>query len=63
MEKDDVSTSKEGLKEIMDGGRKSVPNIDFSKTITSFAGVRATQNTGDFMIFKSKMAKWFINMT
>lgn len=62
VEKDDVSTSKEGLKEIMDGGRKSVPNIDFSKTITSFAGVRATPNTGDFMIFKSKVAKGFINV-
>lgn len=62
VEKDDVSTSKEGLKEIMDGGRKSVSNIDFSKTITSFAGVRATPNTGDFMIFKSKVAKGFINV-
>ena len=62
VEKDDVRTSKEGLKEIMDGGRKSVPNIDFSKTITSFAGVRATPNTGDFMIFKSKVAKGFINV-
>lgn len=62
VEKDDVSTSKEGLKEIIDGGRKSVPNLDFSKTITSFAGVRATPNTGDFMIFKSKVAKGFINV-
>lgn len=62
VEKDDITTSKSGLKEIMDGGRKSIPNIDFSKTITSFAGVRATPNTGDFMIFKSKVAKGFINV-
>ncbi|WP_419725700.1 NAD(P)/FAD-dependent oxidoreductase [Terrisporobacter petrolearius] len=62
VEKDDITTSKSGLKEIMDGGRKSIANIDFSKTITSFAGVRATPNTGDFMIFKSKVAKGFINV-
>lgn len=62
VEKDDITISKSGLKEIMNGGRKSVPNIDFSKTITSFAGVRATPNTGDFMIFKSRVAKGFINV-
>ena len=62
VEKDDITTSKSGLKKITDGGRKSIPNIDFSKTITSFAGVRATPNTGDFMIFKSKVAKGFINV-
>ncbi|MEW9078540.1 NAD(P)/FAD-dependent oxidoreductase [Terrisporobacter glycolicus] len=62
VEKDDITTSKSGLKEIMNGGRKSVRNIDFSKTITSFAGVRATPNTGDFMIFKSRVAKGFINV-
>ena len=62
VEKEDITTSKAGLKEIMDGGRKSIPNVDFSKTITSFAGVRATPNTGDFMIFKSKVVKGFINV-
>lgn len=62
VERDDITTSKTGLKEIMDGGRKSIPNVDFSKTITSFAGVRATPNTGDFMIFKSQVAKGFINV-
>lgn len=60
-EREDITTSKAGLREIMDGGRKSVSNIDFSKTITSFSGVRATPNTGDFMIFKSQVAKGFIN--
>ena len=62
VEREDITTSKAGLKEIMDGGRKSIPNMDFSKTITSFAGVRATPNTGDFMIFKSQVAKGFINV-
>jgi glycerol-3-phosphate dehydrogenase len=39
-----------------------VPNIDFRKTITSFAGLRATPNTDDFMIFASKKCKNFINV-
>ena len=62
VEKDDKTTTKPGLKEVVDGGRRTVPSIDFSKTITSFAGIRATPNTGDFMIFKSKIAKGFINV-
>lgn len=61
-EKDDITTTKSGLKEVMEGGRKSISNIDFSKTITSFAGIRATPNTEDFMIFKSEVAKGFINV-
>lgn len=59
---EDVSTSISGLKEVMSGALKSVPNIDFSKTITSFAGIRATPNTGDFMIFESTKVKGFINV-
>lgn len=62
VEREDITTSKDGLKEIMTKGRKSIPNIDFSKTITSFAGIRATPNTGDFMIFESQIAKGFINV-
>lgn len=62
VEKEDITTTKDGLKEIMDGGRKSIGDINFSKTITSFSGVRATPNTGDFMIFKSRVAKGFINV-
>ncbi|MEG2110208.1 MAG: NAD(P)/FAD-dependent oxidoreductase [Clostridium sp.] len=61
VEREDITTSKAGLREIMEGGKKSIANIDFSKTITSFSGVRATPNTGDFMIFKSQVAKGFIN--
>lgn len=58
----DITTTKSGLREIMDGSLKTVCNIDFSKTITSFAGVRATPNTGDFMIFESKKEEGFINV-
>lgn len=59
---EDITTTKSGLREIMDKALKSVQNIDFSKTITSFAGIRATPNTGDFMIFESEKSKGFINV-
>ncbi|MGL5756089.1 MAG: NAD(P)/FAD-dependent oxidoreductase [Paraclostridium sp.] len=61
-DKGDISTSREGIKEIINDSRKSIENIDFRKTITSFAGLRATPNTGDFMIFASKKCKNFINV-
>ena len=60
--KEDSATSKEGINEIVENSRKSVENIDFRKTITSFAGLRATPNTGDFMIFASQICKNFINV-
>ncbi|WP_042276261.1 NAD(P)/FAD-dependent oxidoreductase [[Clostridium] dakarense] len=59
---EDITTTKSGLREIMDKSLKSVQNIDFSKTITSFAGIRATPNTGDFIIFESEKSKGFINV-
>lgn len=59
---EDLATTKSGLKEVMDGALKTINTIDFSKTITSFAGLRATPNTGDFMIFESPKSKGFINV-
>ncbi|MGL5643013.1 MAG: NAD(P)/FAD-dependent oxidoreductase, partial [Paraclostridium sp.] len=61
-DKGDISTSREGINEIINDSRKSIENIDFRKTITSFAGLRATPNTGDFMIFASDKCKNFINV-
>lgn len=61
-DKEDISTSREGIKEITENSRKTIENIDFRKTITSFAGLRATPNTGDFMIFASDKCKNFINV-
>lgn len=42
-------------------GRKSVEDIDFSKTIRVFTGVRAKPDTGDFMIYPSKHIKGLIH--
>lgn len=61
-DKKDISTSREGISEIVNSSRKTIENIDFRKTITSFAGLRATPNTGDFMIFASDKCKNFINV-
>jgi len=48
--RDDVSTSREGIEEIIKGGNRSVKNLNLRDIITSFAGVRATPSTGDFVI-------------
>lgn len=48
--KDDVSTTKEGLEEVIKGGNKSVKGLNPRDIITSFTGVRATPSTGDFVI-------------
>lgn len=61
-DKEDITTSREGIFEIVSDSKKSIADIDFRKTITSFAGLRATPNTGDFMIFASKKCKNFINV-
>jgi glycerol-3-phosphate dehydrogenase len=61
LERDDVSTSAPGMRQVIEGARKSVPDIRFSDVITSFAGLRATPTTGDFVIEASKTAKGFIN--
>lgn len=61
-DKEDISTSRDGINEIVENSRKSIENIDFRKTITSFSGLRATPSTGDFMIFASQKCKNFINV-
>ena len=61
-DREDITTSRAGINEIVTDSKKSIENIDFRKTITSFAGLRATPNTGDFMIFASQKCKNFINV-
>lgn len=61
-DREDISTTRDGINEIVEDSRESIENIDFRKTITSFSGLRATPNTGDFMIFASEKCKNFINV-
>lgn len=56
----DTSTTARGLKEIISGGRKLIPNLPFKGAIRNFAGLRAVSNTMDFIIESTDM--WgFVN--
>ena len=61
-DKEDISVSDYSLEFISNSAQKVIPKIDTMKTITSFAGLRATPNTREFMIFSSDKAKGFINV-
>ncbi|MHC1693803.1 MAG: NAD(P)/FAD-dependent oxidoreductase [Eubacteriales bacterium] len=52
-DKEDLSTTSPGLAEITEGALKLVPSLELRGVITSFAGVRATPSTGDFIIRQS----------
>lgn len=58
----DTSVKAPGIKEIIEGGKKLVPNLPFKNVITSFAGLRAVSNTNDFIIEASKQVKGFVNV-
>ncbi|KKN35501.1 hypothetical protein LCGC14_0783000 [marine sediment metagenome] len=47
---EDISTTTAGLKEILEGGLKLVPNIPVRSSIRNFAGLRAVSDTYDFII-------------
>lgn len=49
-DKEDVSTTAEGLAKVMREAQESVSALPFGKTITSFCGLRAVGDTGDFII-------------
>lgn len=52
----------EGIKQVISLAGESVPSINFSKVITSFAGVRSSENSGDFIIKASKNVEGFVNV-
>ncbi len=60
-DKEDTSTTLFGINKIDKFAKKSVPSLDFRKTIRTFTGVRACPSTGDFMVYASKNAKGFIH--
>lgn len=61
-EKDDKCTNQENLDFVYDTAQKSFTGLNMKKSITVFAGIRATPNTGDFIIEHSKIDKNFINL-
>ncbi len=60
--RDDVDTTVESLDYIYETAKQTCPDIPFNKVITTFAGLRATPSTGDFIIEESKTMKGFINV-
>lgn len=57
----DKSTDKEGLGLIKTAALKSVPDINFRKNIRNFAGIRANEKSGDFIIEESKKYPGFFD--
>ena len=49
-DREDISTTTAGLKEILEGGLKLVPNLPSRSSIRNFAGLRAVPDTYDFII-------------
>ena len=49
-DKEDKSTTAEGLGRVMKEALENVDGVMFNKTITSFCGLRACGSTGDFII-------------
>jgi glycerol-3-phosphate dehydrogenase len=59
-DKEDTSTTNKGFDAIRAQANEQVKGIAFAKVITSFAGLRATGSTGDFVINSPK--ECFINV-
>jgi glycerol-3-phosphate dehydrogenase len=60
-DKYDISTAKTDLDEIKDKLSAMIKNIPFDRVITTFAGLRAYADTGDFVLGPSSKNNRFIN--
>lgn len=58
---DDVKTTKDGLSTVGRLAKKSVPDVNLRSVITSFAGVRASEKDGDFIIKASDKTKGLVH--
>jgi glycerol-3-phosphate dehydrogenase len=58
-DKDDVSTTSEGLGQVMRAARRAVPSVNFRDNIRNFSGVRANMENDAFIIGESKIVKGF----
>ena len=61
-EKDDTTTTPEGLRDALQKALKSVPIVSIRNAITSFAGVRAHPVNDDFIIGWCPTSENFINV-
>ena len=61
-DEDRNATTNEGLNEVLEAASRLVPDLPKASTIQNFAGLRATSNTGDFIIRSYKNVTGFINV-
>ncbi len=59
--KDGLFTSTDALNDIKDKLSLMIEDMDFRKVITTFAGIRASADTGDFVLGPSKANEKFIH--
>lgn len=61
-ERDDVSTTRDGLEFVAAEAAKTTKLIDYRENIRSFAGLRANSDKRDFIIGESALCRHFINV-
>ena len=61
-DKENTETTDERLAYVKEIAKKTCDKIPFNASITSFAGLRATPNTGDFIVKEVGEAKGFIDV-
>ena len=49
-----LDTTADGLTQIGELAKKTVPSVDYRQVITSFTGIRASEKSGDFILKASK---------
>ena len=62
-DKDDTSTTAFDLDYISKEALRTTPSIPFGKVITSFSGLRAHEDSGDFIVGEAEDAPGFFNAT
>ena len=62
IENNDTATTKDGLKAVIEKAKEMSEKVPFYNVITSFSGVRAYCDKGDFIIEESAFSKNFINV-
>ena len=60
-DKEDTATTKSGIDAVRAKSALSVKNIPYNQVITSFSGLRATADSGDFIIREDSRIKGFID--
>lgn len=56
-----ADTTKEGMEHVFTKAKRLIPSLNAQDVITSFSGIRATPNTGDFIIQASEQVHGFIH--